>query len=63
MLDNMEYFNPESEEPKQEPVFLKEFVSLGTDILGFHLTWQILVHFWYFSTLYDKLMYSIVIDL
>lgn len=63
MLDSTEYFNLRSEEPKQESVFLKEFVSLGTDILSFHLTWQILVHFRYFSTLYDKLMYSIVIDL
>lgn len=59
----MGYWNARSEKPKQEPVLLKEFPSLGTDILVFRLTWQILVLFGYFYTLYDKLMYFIFIDL
>lgn len=42
---------------------MKEFPSLGTDIFVFHLTWQILVPFGCFYTLYDEVMYSIFIDL
>lgn len=42
---------------------MKEFPSSETDILGFHLTWQIIVPVGCSYPLYDKLMYSIFIDL